>query len=100
MKVFKLLGMAFLFAFVSCGTTQVINSGNAATDELSVLETADNSININAVDGTELPVNTHSVSVAAGEHEITLSYHNVGGTNAIVTMMNYQLTRIMKFLVM
>lgn len=92
MKVFKLLGMAFLFAFVSCGTTQVINSGNAATDELSVLETADNSININAVDGIELPVNTHSVSVAAGEHEITLSYHNVGGTNAIVTMMNLNAT--------
>lgn len=96
MKVFKLLGMAFLFAFVSCGTTQVVAPENTPSAELSVLETSDNSITINAVDGQELPVNTHSVSVAAGEHEITLSYHNVGGTNAIVTMMNLNATLLNK----
>lgn len=92
MKLFKFLGLGVIFIFVSCGTTQVVNPDNAASESLSVLKAADPSININAVDGNELPVNTHSVSVAAGEHEITLSYHNVGGTNTIVTMMNLSAT--------
>ena len=92
MKILKILFLGLMLIFVSCGTTQVVNPEGAASEDLTVLKTSDLSIHINALDGTELPVNTHSVSVAAGEHEITLSYHNVGGTNSIVTMMNVSAT--------
>ena len=97
MKILKFLFLGLILVFVSCGTTQVVstqsvNSESAAPEDLSVLKTSDLSINIDAVDGKELPVNTHSVKVAAGEHEITLSYHNVGGTNAITSLMNLNAT--------
>ncbi|MCR4948912.1 MAG: hypothetical protein K6A15_07155 [Treponema sp.] len=97
MKILKFLFLGLVLVFVSCGTTQVVstqgvNSESAAPEDLSVLKTSDLSINIDAVDGKELPVNTHSVKVTAGEHEITLSYHNVGGTNAITALMNLNAT--------
>ncbi len=93
MKKLRFLFLALTLIFVSCATTtQIINPDNVAPEDLSVLKTSDTSININAIDGKELPVNTHSVSVAPGEHEITLSYHNVGGTNSIVALMNLSAT--------
>lgn len=93
MKKLRFLFLALTLIFVSCATTtQIINPNNVAPEDLSVLKTSDTSININAIDGKELPVNTHSVSVAPGEHEITLSYHNVGGTNSIVALMNLSAT--------
>ena len=93
MKKLRFLFLALTLIFVSCGTTtQIINPDNVAPEDLSVLKTSDTSININAIDGKDLPVNTHSVSVAPGEHEITLSYHNVGGTNAITSLMNLNAT--------
>ncbi len=94
MKILKAFGMALMLIFASCSSTQVINPGNVSSDELSVLKASDYSICIDAVDGTKLPVNTHSVTVAPGEHEVTFSYHNVGGTNSIVALMNISATFI------
>jgi len=92
MKTLKFLFLGLMLIFISCGTTQVVNPESTAPEDLTILKTSDLSISIDAIDGNELPVNTHSVKVAAGEHEITLSYHNVGGTNSIVTLMNLNAT--------